>query len=190
VPTVETIGKEPYWRPRSRSDRALVASFAVLHVVFYAPVRLAHALLGRTRASWVALDLLSLPGKILLLAGSAFGKRGRAWGMKANALEHTEFVCRLCPASRQALRDPHGKGACAWNRSWNEGRFGIPPDFGVRNYVGQFRGRTNLVAFASLAAAPATPASGAPRRRLPAPLLWALSGAFWAALVVALVLLA
>lgn len=180
------IGRHPFWRPRTAGDKALVAIFTALYVAAFAPMRVATRLLGWTKLDWVALDLLSLPGKALQVGSMPFGKRAAAWGRKANALEHTHFVCRLCPAARQAQRDPTGRGTCAWNVRWNQGDFDVPPDFGPRNYVLQFVGRTDLSALRDrLAVREAPPAQPQPMRLRPAT-LWALSGLLWGGLLAAL----
>jgi hypothetical protein len=96
-------------------------------------------------AYWIALDLLSAPLGVLRVVG------GRSWGNRVNALGHIHFLCHLCPKERQALRDPLGRGICVWNRRWNEGRYDIPPNFGVRNWLSQYRGVTDLRAYKDLA---------------------------------------
>jgi hypothetical protein len=183
---VQPIGRQPTWVPQTAGDRAGVVAFGVLYVILYAPLHILHRLLGWTRVPWLALDLLSLPGRLYMVVVSPFGPRAKAHGQKANALAHTELVCRLCPAARQATRDPAGGTACAWNRAWNAGQFGIPPDFGTRNYFRQFAGRTDLAAYRGLG----KDLPPAPKRRVAGPALaWTLSLAFWAMAIAGLVLL-
>jgi len=139
------------WKPHLTVDRALAAVLNLAYLVVYIPFHICHLLLGWTRMSWILLDLLSFPGVVARQAGKLFGGAGRLWGLRTNALVHTHLVCRLCPPARRALRDVDGSGRCAWNRRWNEEEFEIPPDFGLKNYLTQFAGHTDLDAYRDLA---------------------------------------
>ena len=140
----EPIGCDPSWSPETVADWLLVALLTALYLWLFAPMRIISRLLGWTRLDWFLLDLLSIPGSILRALGRPFGRRGKVWGLRANALEHTYLVCRMCPSSRQALRDPTSKGICVWNQNWNEGNFGITANFGARNWATQYSGHTDL----------------------------------------------
>ncbi|MCA1812102.1 MAG: hypothetical protein LC623_08850 [Halobacteriales archaeon] len=183
------IGRQPYWIPVTAGDRVLVAIFNTLYTISYAPIMLLNHFLGWSRINWVVLDLLVVPSKLMQVTSNLGGSRGKAWGRKANALGHTEFVCRLCPAARQATRVVDGSGICAWNRAWNQGDFSIPPDFGPKNYVRQFTGKTDLTKFQSLSRT--EPAQlGRGRKHLPTWALWTISLTFWTLLVGSLLVLA
>ena len=177
---MEPIGAHPRWHPTALADRLLVGTFQLAYVLALVPMRLLTLTLGWARVDWVALDLLSIPGALLALLGRLFGKRGARWGRRANALEHTHLVCRLCPASRQALRDPEGGKVCAWNRRWNQGDFEIEPNFGALNWLTQYVGKTHLERYASLSADAGPHASLAGRQEpaeSPGVALWVTSAA-------------
>ncbi len=149
-----SYGVRPSWKPASAGDRLLVTLLTANYLACWLPMRLLNLGLGWCKVDWVMLDLLSVPGAVFRAAGTPFGGRGRAWGLKANALEHTFLVCRLCPPRRRALRDPTGGGQCAWNQRWNQGDFGIPPHFGGANWVRQYYTQTELGDYEQLAQAP------------------------------------
>ena len=147
------VGVGPLWTPRSVADRLLVWLCTALFHLLLAPFLFVHLLLGWSKLDWVLLDVLSVPGSLLRVLGMPFGAAGRRWGLRANALEHTFLVCRLCPARRRALRDPTGKGMCVWNHRWDNGEFDITPNFGGRNWLTQYAGRTDLADYRELAVA-------------------------------------
>ena len=147
----EGTGARAAWRPEHPADRALCGAFSLAFAVSWLPFQLTRSLPGAWKAEWLVLDLLSLPGTVLRVTGRLFGARGTGWGLKTNALEHLYLVCRLCPAERQALRDPRGTGICAWRWRWTHGEFDIPPHFGHANWRSQYRGHTDLAAYRDLA---------------------------------------
>lgn len=185
----DAIGRPPRWRPAGLFDRAVVALWTLIYVWLCLPSWLLTRLLGWSRLDWLVLDLISVPGTLLRGAGGLFGVPGRRWGAKMNAIEHTHLVCRLCPAARSALRDPGGGGVCAWNATWNLGRFDIPPHFGVRNALTQYLGRTDLAGYDGLRQGlrELPPADSGPAWfRPPGWLVWPASAAVNVALVLAL----
>ncbi len=170
------LGRHPTWLPTTVGDRVLTGVLTAAYVWFYAPVQLVTWALGWTRINWVFLDLISFPGAAFRGLGRLFGERGRQWGLKANALEHTYLVCRLCPLHRQAQRDPSGGQTCVWNANWNRGNFGIEPDFGPVNWARQYASATDLADYTHLRELPErTGRQGqAPLSERPG-LLWTLS---------------
>jgi hypothetical protein len=136
-------------------DRLLVRVLQCIYYIAFTPISVVSFCAGWLKLDWFILDLVSIPGSLLRTIGSAFGKKGRAWGKQANALEHTHFVCRLCPSRRRAQRDPRGRGDCVWNSRWNAGDFTIVPHFGLMNYWLQYLERCDLHSYQSLAEPPA-----------------------------------
>jgi glutamine cyclotransferase len=157
-------GAHPAHRPSGLHDRAVAGSLAALYWLLFAPLTLVTAALGWTRLDWLLLDLLSIPGSVLRRAARRIGAGPDGWALKVNAYAHIFLVCRLCPASRQALRDPDHAGRCVWNHRWNHGEFRIEPDFGARNWMMQYRGRTDLSEYEHLSVAgDAAATSASPR---------------------------
>jgi hypothetical protein len=186
---MKPIGIQPRWTPRSLPDRLLVAWLGLLFVALYAPSRVLTRLLGWSKIDWAALDLMSFPGSLLGRASRLLGRRAAAWGNRVNALCHTHLVCRMCPADRQALRDPDGRGLCVWNVRWNRGEFDIVPDFGARNWLSQYGNITNLASFRDLSLPVDRPTEVPGDGRMPAWKSWfigAVSLAFWVAILLIL----
>ncbi len=147
-----SYGVQPTWIPEGRADKALVWVLEIVYRLVWLPVRLSYSLFGWAKLDWVLLDLLSIPGALLRAGGSLFGERGRVWGVRANALEHSYLVCRFCPEERRALRDPTEAGTtCMWAARWARGEFEIEPHFGARNWMKQYVTDTDLTDYAHLA---------------------------------------
>ncbi len=177
------IGLPPRTRPAGAAWLLLTIPLSAVHGVLVAPMWLITSLLGWSRVDWILLELLSFPGLVLRQLARPFGARGRSWGLAANAMAHTHLVCRLCPSARRRLRDPSGGPACAWNRQWNHGHFGVVPDFGFRNWISQVRGRTDLSDYQHLVQLPSTRPDHAVVRPRPFAALLVASAALDAALV-------
>jgi hypothetical protein len=143
-------GLHPIWKPQKIHDRLLVFYLTGVYWVFFAPMTLLTLALGWTRIDWFLLDLGALPGNVVRRIAKVFGARAGAWGLRVNAFIHIYLLCRFCPAKKFALRDPDGRGLCAWNWRWNRGEFYIQPDFGMGNWLTQYSGRTDLAAYRDL----------------------------------------
>ena len=100
------------------------------------------------RLLWLFLDLLALPGGIVRVLLGLVGLTRQ--GQHFNAWWHLRFTCPYCPQSRRALRDPLGQGVCRWEVKWRAGDYTIPPHFGFKNLLTQYRGKTDLSAYRHL----------------------------------------
>ncbi len=148
---MNSVGITPNWRPPTAHDRLVAFVCTVLFWGLSGPLAGLSLVLGRLRVDWVVLDILAIPGGLLQRVTRRLGGRPARWGLLVNAYAHIYLLCRMCPASRQALRDPEQRGRCVWNHRWNRGEFDIVPDFGARNWLTQYRGRTDLGDYVHLA---------------------------------------
>lgn len=144
-------GIEPYWYPSNFFEYVVTVLCHVAFLVFFLPLYLMTTFLGWTKIDWLLLDILSFPGAVVVALDRFFGKKGKQWGKRINALWHIHFLCRMCPAKRRALRDPKDNGNCLWVYHWNRENFSIPVNFGITNWATQYFGRTDLSEFKNLA---------------------------------------